>query len=173
MGERLIVYGGLGFLPRGFPRLASAGAACNFRGMNPGLKPFLVRWLCTTIAVAVAVALTGMEARNWLALVGTALFLGIINASIRPVLLVLSVPFIVLSLGFFILILNALLLWLAGGLVPGFVVGGFWNAFFGAIIVGIVNFFLSIFIRTPEGSYRMVSTTAGEMKQVQGRVVGE
>jgi putative membrane protein len=139
--------------------------------MNPGLKPFLVRWLCTTIAVAAAVAVTGMEARSPLALIVTALFLGIINASIRPVLLVLSVPFIILSLGFFILILNALLLWLAGGLVPGFVVGGFWNAFFGAIIVGLVNFVLSIFIKTPEGRYRMVRTAPGGMKQVQGRVI--
>lgn len=141
--------------------------------MNSGLKPFLVRWLCTTIAVAVAVEHTHMEAANWLALVGTALFLGIINAAIRPILLVLSVPFIILSLGFFILILNALLLWVAGGLVPGFIVGGFWNAFFGAIIVGLVNFVLSIFIKTPEGRYRMVTTAPGEMKQVQGRVVGE
>jgi putative membrane protein len=139
--------------------------------MNAGLKPFLVRWLCTTIAVAVAVALTGMEARNGLALVVAALFLGVINASIRPILLVLSVPFIVVSLGFFILILNALLLWLAGGLVPGFIVNGFWNAFFGAIVVSLVNFVLSLFIKTPDGRYRMVTATPGGMKQVQGRVI--
>lgn len=140
--------------------------------MNQGLKPFLLRWLCTTIAVAIAVKLTGMHASGWAALVGTALFLGIINASIRPVLLVLSVPFIVLSLGFFILVLNALMLWLAGGLVPGFTVNGFWNAFFGSIIISIVNFFLSIFIRSPEGQYRVITReTVGGMKQVEGRVV--
>jgi uncharacterized membrane protein YvlD (DUF360 family) len=89
------------------------------------------------------------------------------------VLLVLSVPFIIFSLGFFILILNALLLWVAGGLVPGFIVGGFWNAFFGAIVVSLVNFVLSIFIKTPEGRYRMVTQAPSGMKQVQGRVVGE
>jgi len=142
--------------------------------MNHGLKPFLLRWLCTTVAVAVAVQLTDMRAEHWLALVGTALFLGIINASIRPVLLVLSVPFIVLSLGFFILVLNALMLWLAGGLVPGFVVGGFWNAFFGSIIVSLVNFVLSAFVRSPEGRYRVITPqNAGGLKSVQGRVVGE
>jgi putative membrane protein len=142
--------------------------------MNHGLKPFLLRWLCTTVAVAVAVQLTDMRAENWLALVGTALFLGIINASIRPVLLVLSVPFIILSLGLFILVLNALMLWFAGGLVPGFYVGGFWNAFFGAIIIGIVNFVLSIFIRSPEGEYRILTPqNSGGIKRVQGRVVGE
>lgn len=140
--------------------------------MNQGSKSFLVRWLCTTIAVAVAVALpTGLRAENWVALAGAALVLGIINAFIRPVLLVLSVPFIVVSLGFFILVLNALMLWLAGALVPGFSVAGFWSAFFGAIIVGCVNFVLSIFVKSPEGRYRIVTPDSGGMKQVQGRVV--
>jgi putative membrane protein len=173
MGEGLIVYGGVVFSARADRRLASPRNACSFSGMNSGLKPFLIRWFCTTVAVAAAVALTGMEARNTLALVCAALFLGIINASIRPILLVLSVPFIIVSLGFFILILNALLLWLAGGLVPGFIVNGFWNAFFGAIVVSLVNFVLSLFIKTPDGSYRMVSVAPGGIKQVQGRVVGE
>lgn len=158
--------------PRSHSAIGKAARRVHFCRMKQGLKPFLVRWLSTTIAVAVAVAMTGMRAESWLALAGMALFLGIINASIRPILLVLSVPFIILSLGLFILILNALLLWIAGGLVPGFHVGGFWNAFFGAIIVGIVNFVLSIFIQSPTGEYRMVTAQSG-MKRVEGRVVGK
>ena len=83
------------------------------------MKEFLLRWLVTTIAVAVAVQLTGMQADGWGALAAVALLLGIINAFVRPILMVLSIPFILVTLGFFILVLNALMLWLAGGLVPG------------------------------------------------------
>lgn len=140
--------------------------------MNQGMRPFLLRWLCTTLAVAVAVALTGMESAGWLPLILTALLLGIINAFLRPVLLLLSVPFIILTLGLFIFVVNAALLGLAGGLVPGFAVNGFWNAFFGAIIVTIVNGGLSLFFKGDDGRYHVI-TQPGGMKQVQGRVVGE
>ena len=89
---------------------------------------------------------------------------------VRPILLLLSVPFIVVTLGLFILVLNAFLLWLAGGLVPGFIVGGFWNAFFGAIIVSIVNWMLSIFTKGTDGEYRILTQRGdvreGGMKQV-------
>ena len=138
--------------------------------MSPGLKSFLLRWLCTTLAVAAAVALTPMHADGWFALLLMALLLGVVNAVIRPVLLLLSVPFIVVTLGFFILVVNALTLWFSALLVPGFHVGGFWSAFFGSIIVSLVNWVLSSFVRGHDGAYRVV-TRQGEMKQVQGRVV--
>lgn len=136
------------------------------------MRPFLIRWLCTTVAVAVAVPLTGMRAEGVTALAGTALFLGIINALIRPVLLLLSMPFIVLSLGLFILVVNAAMLALAGGLVPGFYVNGFGNAFLGAIIVSLVSWGLSLFFKGSDGHYHVI-THHPELKQVQGRVVGE
>lgn len=134
------------------------------------MQSFFFRWIVTTIAVAVAVRLTGMHANSIWALAGMALFLGIVNALVRPVLLFLSLPFIVLTLGFFILVVNALTLYLAGALVPGFYVGGFWNAFFGAIIVSFVSWLLSLFLRGPDGHYHMVSHRS-EMKRVQGRVI--
>ena len=140
--------------------------------MNQGMRPFLTRWLCTTLAVAVAVQLTGMEATGWLALIGTALFLGIVNAFIRPVLMLLSLPFIILTLGLFIFVVNAALLGLAGALVPGFYVNGFWNALFGAIIVTVVNWGLSLFFKGSDGQYHVITHPDG-MKQVQGRVVEE
>jgi putative membrane protein len=136
------------------------------------MHSFLLRWLLTTVAVAVAVKLTGMQADSVWALAGTALFLGVINALVRPVLLLLSLPFIILTLGFFILIINALLLEFAGWLVPGFHVGGFWNAFFGSIIVSVVSWGLSLFFRAHDGSYQVI-TKYGEMKRVPGRVIGE
>lgn len=134
------------------------------------MRPFLIRWLCTTIAVAVAVKLTGMQASSWGSLIGTALFLGILNALLRPVLLLLSLPFIVATLGLFILVVNAAMLALAGGLVPGFSVGGFWNAVFGALIISIVSWLLSIFFRGSDGRVHVI-THHSDIKRVQGRVV--
>ena len=134
------------------------------------MKPFLTRWFYTTIAVAVAVALTGMQADGWASLLTMALLLGMLNAFIRPLLLLLSLPFIVVTLGFFILILNAFVLWIAGSLVPGFHVDGFWNAFFGSIIVSVVSWVLSAFFKGSDGEYHVI-TQPGQMKRVQGRVV--
>ena len=137
------------------------------------MKSFLTRWFVTTIAVAVAVQLTDMHTDGWFPLVIAALLLGIINAFIRPILLLLSLPFILVTLGFFILVVNALMLWLTGKLVPGFYVPGFWTAFFGAIIIGLVNWTLSAFTKGSDGQYRVVThaDTAGGMKRVEGRVV--
>ncbi len=139
------------------------------------MSPFLLRWLVTTLAVGAAVKLTGMQSEGWLPLVCMALVLGIINAILRPVLLLLSIPFIIVSLGLFILVVNALLFWFAGGLVPGFSVGGFWNAFFGSIIVSLVNWALSAFTRGADGQIHIVThhgqLSSGGEKVVQGRVV--
>jgi putative membrane protein len=142
----------------------------------PRMKSFLIRWLCTTVAVAVAVELTPMECQGLWALIFTALFLGVINAIIRPVLLLLSLPFIVVTLGFFILILNAAMLKLASGLVPGFSTGGFWSTFFGALIISIVNWFLSSFFRDNDGNFQVLMRReqlreVGGEKRVQGRVI--
>ena len=141
------------------------------------MKPFLTRWLATTVAVAAAEwLLTGIHADGWLSLIVAALLLGIINAVIRPIMLLLSLPFILVTLGFFILVVNALLLWLVGLLVPGFHVDGFWTAFLGAIIIGIVNWVLSAFFKGSDGQYHVMThhsdiRTGGGMKQVEGRVI--
>ena len=141
------------------------------------MRSFLVRWLATTLAVAVAVRLTGMHADGWAPLLLMALLLGIINAVIRPLLLLLSIPFILVTLGLFILILNALLFWFAGELVPGFHIGGFWNAFFGSIIVSIVNWAFSTLLRGGDGEVRVLTPreplAPAEEKVVRGRVIGD
>lgn len=134
------------------------------------MTSFLIRWLVTTIAVAVAVKLTGMRCDSFGALIGTALFLGILNALVRPVLLLLSLPFIVVTLGFFILIVNAVMLSIAGGLVPGFYVGGFGHAIMGALIISVVSWLLSLFFRASDGRYHVI-THHSALKPVSGRVV--
>ena len=139
------------------------------------MKPFLIRWIVTTFAVAVASKLPGIHTEGWVPLVCMALFLGIINAFVRPALLLLSLPFIIVTLGFFILIVNTLTFWLAGGLVPGFHVDGFWNAFFGSIVVSIVSWALSGFVRNPNGEIRALSQEdrfpGAREKRVEGRVI--
>ncbi len=138
------------------------------------MKSLLMRWLVTTIAVAVAVQLTGIRADGWMPMAIAALLLGVINAVIRPVLLLLSLPFILVTLGFFILVVNALMLWVVGKLVPGFHVEGFGNAFFGSIIISIVNWALSAVFKGSDGQYHVMthhSDMKDGLKQVQGRVV--
>lgn len=139
------------------------------------MKSFMIRWLVTTIAVAVAAKLPGIHAEGWSALIGMALFLGVINAVLRPLLLLLSLPFIIVTLGFFILVVNTLTFWLAGELVPGFHVDGFWNAFFGSIVVSLVSWVFSGFTRSSEGEIRVLRREDGlpgsREKQVAGRVI--
>ena len=138
------------------------------------MKTFLTRWFVTTIAVAVAAQITGMKAEGLLPLLIAALLLGFFNAVIRPVLLVLSLPFILVTLGFFILVVNALMLWIVGKLVPGFHVDGFWTAFFGSIVVSIVSWMLNAIFGTsetqPHLAVRKTESVDG-IKRVEGRVV--
>ncbi len=119
---------------------------------------FLIRWAVTTVAVFAAVKVVpGIHCGTTEALLGASLLLGIINAFVRPVLLLLSLPFIIVTMGLFIFVVNALLLKLVSALIPGFYVDGFWSAFFGAIIIGIVSWILSSFFRSSDGSIHAIT----------------
>ena len=138
------------------------------------MKSFLTRWLATTIAVGIAVKMTDMTTDGWFPLVFAALLLGVINAIIRPVVMLLSLPFILVTLGFFILIVNALMLWFVGKIVPGFHIDDFTTAFFGALIISIVNWALSAVFKDNDGHYQVMthhSEARTGMKRVEGRVV--
>ncbi len=81
----------------------------------------------------------------WAALVA-ALLLGIVNAIIRPILVLLTLPLTLVTLGLFLLVINGLMLWLVSALVSGFHVSGFWGAVFGSILISIVSWLLSRFL---------------------------
>ena len=101
---------------------------------------FVVRTIVTAIALWVAVSIVpGLSARDGGTLLLAALLLGIVNAVIRPVALVLSLPATILTLGLFILVVNAAMLGLVAWLVPAFTVSGFWAALFGALVVSVVS----------------------------------
>ena len=135
------------------------------------MRHFVFRWAVTTVAVMVASSLLhGIRYDSVAALIGAALLLGIFNAFIRPVLLILSAPLILVTLGFFILVVNALLLLLVPSVVSGFHVDGFWSAFWGAIIISLISWLLSAFFRGSDGRIHVLTHHA-QIKRVEGRVI--
>lgn len=119
---------------------------------------FLSRWAITAAALAVAAQLIGgiwFEGATsgraefddkWLPLAGVALISCVVTAFVKPLLTLLSIPFILVTLGLFLIVLNALLLlltaWLADAVDIGFHVDGFWPAVWGSIIISITTWFL-------------------------------
>jgi putative membrane protein len=106
-------------------------------------KRFLHGFVVNALAVLLAARVVhGITHDGWGSLLGAALVLGVLNAFIKPVLSLFSLPFLVLTLGLFMTVINAMLLWLTGYLVRGFDVDGFWPAFFGGLIVSACSLFL-------------------------------
>src|ERR1700758_4548935 len=134
------------------------------------MRHFVFRWLITSVAVFVAANIVGFGYTGIGCLLGASLLLGIINAFVRPILLFLSIPFILVTLGFFILIINALMLKLVSEIVPCFQVHGFWRAIFGAIIISFVSWLLSAFFRGSDGRVHVL-THHSQIKTVAGRVI--
>lgn len=104
------------------------------------MSGFILRSVVTAIALWVAVAIVpGLSARDMGALMLAAIVLGLINATLRPLAVILSIPLTLLTFGLFLLVVNAAMLGIAGWVVPGFTVAGFWPALFGAIVVSLVS----------------------------------
>ncbi|MCL4720460.1 MAG: phage holin family protein [Gammaproteobacteria bacterium] len=104
------------------------------------MQRFLIRALIAALGLWAADGLLdgiGFDSGAWLMV--TALVLGLLNAVIRPLAIILTLPITVLTLGLFLLVVNAGILALAAWLLPGFHVAGFWPAFFGALIVSLVS----------------------------------
>jgi putative membrane protein len=100
----------------------------------------IFHWLVHAVAIVIAAyILPGVMVANFLAALVLAVVLGAINIFIRPILVLLTLPLTIVTLGLFILILNALLIMLASAIVPGFAVAGFWWALLFAIVLWIVN----------------------------------
>jgi putative membrane protein len=135
------------------------------------MKHFVFRWFVTTFAVFVAAPIVGINYGDRVGcLLAASLLLGIVNAFIRPVLLLLSLPLILVTLGVFILIINALMLKFVGEILPCFEVPGFWRAFFGAIIISVVSWLLSAFFRGSDGRVHVL-THHTQNRRVRGGVI--
>jgi putative membrane protein len=107
----------------------------------------LIRWLVLTAAIILAsYLLDGIEVKSFFTAFFAAAVLGILNALFRPVLIILTLPINILSLGLFTFLINALMLKMASGIIPGFEVHGFWTAIFGSLIISAVSWLLNAFI---------------------------
>ena len=107
------------------------------------MKNVLLRWFVLSIAVWIAaVIVPGIRYDDWKSILAAALVLGVLNTFVKPVLRILSFPFIVVTLGFFLLVINAILLMLTAWLVSGLHVAGFWSAVFGSLVISIVSMML-------------------------------
>jgi len=108
---------------------------------------FLIRVLANALAIFLAAAVVpGMEISGMVPALVAGLILGLINALVRPILLFLTLPLTLVTLGFFLFVLNALCLWLTSLMVPGFAVRGFWAALLGACLVSAVSWLLNSFL---------------------------
>jgi putative membrane protein len=111
------------------------------------LKGLLIRWLVLTISIILTSYLfDGIYVASFSSALFAALVLGILNALFRPILIVITLPINILTLGLFTFVINALLLKMVSGVVPGFYVHGFWSAVFGSLIISIVSWLLSSFV---------------------------
>ncbi len=107
------------------------------------MKSFLLRWLVTTLAVQVAAQIVpGISWDTWAGLLVATLLLGLLNAVVRPVLIFFALPLVVLTLGLFIFVINALLLYWVGQL-KDFHVAGFGAALWGSVIISVVSLLLN------------------------------
>src|SRR5687767_5291094 len=110
--------------------------------MSDSVKAFLQRWFVTTLGVLAAAGIVnGVHAEGAVPLLAASLLLGILNAILRPILMIAALPLLILTLGLFTFVINALLLYFVANLVKGFSVAGFWPAFKGALVISIISVF--------------------------------
>ena len=122
------------------------------------MKQFLLKWFITAVSIFIVANLFGLiYVENLVVLILAALVLGILNAFVRPMLFVLTLPINIISLGLFTLVINGFLLYVVAGLVTGFEITGFWKALLAAVLISIVNAMINILIhREPKVTVRYI-----------------
>jgi putative membrane protein len=107
------------------------------------MQGFLIRWFVTTVAVFVAsYVVPGIDCPTFGSLITASLLLGFCNAVLKPILMFISLPLLILTFGLFTLVINSFLLLLVGYLVHGFHVAGWGSALFGSLIISVVSILL-------------------------------
>jgi putative membrane protein len=100
----------------------------------------ILHWLINAAALfVIPYIMSSIEVKSFTVALIVALVLGLVNAILRPILVLLTLPVTILTLGLFILVINALLFWAVAEFVDGFHVAGFWSAFWGAIVYSLVS----------------------------------
>jgi putative membrane protein len=107
----------------------------------------LLVWVLNAVALyLVTLVVPGVQVKDYLTAFIAAVVLGLVNSLVKPLLIVLTLPVTIITLGLFLFVLNALLFWAVGSLLPGFHVDGFWAALFGAILFSIFGWLLSFLL---------------------------
>lgn len=126
--------------------VGSRGAS-HFQAMLSNLTPFLLHWAITAVSLWVASHLfKGIRFGSTGALVVSALLLGLANAVVRPLLVLLTLPLTLITFGLFLLVINALMLMLVAKLVDGFKVDGFWTALWASLFIALLSLVLGAFV---------------------------
>ena len=125
--------------------------------MSAHLPDFLIHWAIMSLSLWVAsYVFNGIKFSNKSSLLISALVLGFVNAVLRPILLILTFPLTIVTLGLFILVVNALMIMLVATLVNGFKLSGFWTAFFVSIFIALFSLFIEYFL--PSQGVMMINT---------------
>ncbi len=120
--------------------------------MLDNLTPFLLHWAITSLSLWVAShVFSGLRFSDTSALIVSALLLGFANAILRPLLIFLTLPLTLLTLGAFLLVINALMLQLVSAVVSGFTISGFRTAFFASIFIALLSFAIGLFVADSDG----------------------
>jgi putative membrane protein len=123
------------------------------------MQGFLIRAVIVGIGLWLASKIVpGITFRTTEALIAAALLLGVINAIVRPILIILTLPITLVTLGLFLLVINGLMIELTAWFLTDFVVSGFWAAFFAAIVVGLTSWVMSSWVGSPGGRIDNVVT---------------
>jgi len=111
----------------------------------------LIRWIINSLAILIVIYIVkGIEVANPITVIVAAFVLGIINAFLRPLIILITLPITIFTFGLFTFFINGFLFYMVSKIVKGFVITGFWPAFFGALIFSIISLLLSLLI-TKEG----------------------
>jgi len=111
------------------------------------MKGLLIRWVINALAlIVISKVIEGIRVDHLLAAFVAAGVLGAINAVLRPILLLLTLPITILTLGLFALVINGFMLYIAGAVVKGFHVSGFWASVFGALFLSVISWIANAFI---------------------------
>jgi putative membrane protein len=120
------------------------------------MRGFILRVLIGALSLWIASAIVpGVDIRGGATLLIAAILLGVVNALVRPLVVLLTLPLTLLTLGFFLLVVNAAMFGLVAAFLDGFHVSGFWAALFGAIVVSITSWLASSFIGS-DGKYEVL-----------------
>lgn len=124
--------------------------------MLDNLTPFLLHWGVMSLSLwAASYVFSGIRFADTPSLIISALLLGFANAIVKPLLVILTLPLTLVTLGFFLLVINALMLLLVSSLVRGFTISGFWTAFFASIFIAVLSFLIGAFVVDGDTTWRI------------------